>query len=158
MASTPAKLRNVIVRQFSATREPRRFSVGDIIRCEHFRWGLRFASADEITVGWTDVSYPEYHAKNGNGELAHDETRAMAPFLISSVKFVDGEGPADLYPGNHRLSLKIQCWRLTDDFALVPVPETITFDQHEPMSVAQPPESNIELLGCAELPISWDER
>jgi hypothetical protein len=35
--------------------------------------------------------------------------------------------------------------------------ERIRFSLDEPMSIARPSENSIEILGFAELPISWDE-
>lgn len=157
MTSMPA-IRKVQVQTYVTASDPRRLAVGDVIRCVDFQLGLRCAAdPDLVVVGWQDGSYPDYRASTGRGQLAHDPSRATAPFLVSSVSFVEGEGPDDVLPGNHRLSLDVRWLRLTDDYCLVADPEKVRFSLHEPMSVAQPPVSRIKLLGYAELPISWDE-
>jgi hypothetical protein len=108
-------------------------------------------------VAWQVQSYPDYHARVGNGTLAHDTGRAEASFLVVSIGLVEASGPDDMYPGNHRFSREVRCVRLTTDMEFSPQSERIRFSLDEPMSVVRPSEESIEVLGCAELPISWDE-
>ena len=106
---------------------------------------------EAILIGWEDASYPEHHASSGYGTLAHDETRQDAAFLVSSLGFAENQGPDDTIP-EFRLAQDIKCLRLTE-LVLTTDAEQICFSQYEPMSVAQPSDDEIELLGFATMPI-----
>jgi hypothetical protein len=62
-----------------------------------------------------------------------------------------------MFAGNHRLAREVHCLRLTHNYFLTPNSERIRFSLDEPMSVARPSRDNVEVVGYAELPISWDE-
>ena len=148
--------RQIFVRKYDCVSEPPRIAVGDVIRCGAFRLGLREKSG-EIIVAWAASSYAEYRARAGTGTLADDETRGSALFLVSSISLVEDSGPDDVFPGNHRLTRDVRCLRLTNESCLVAEPERIRFALDEPMSVIRPAEREINVVGYAELPISWGE-
>lgn len=147
----------VVLRQYAARPVPSRLAVGDVIRCPAFRVGLRcHQSPGEILVAWRDRHYPEHHVRAGNGSAADDDGRALAAFLIVRVELTEAEGPDDVCPGNHRLSRDVWCVRLDAGLGFSAASERIRFNLDEPMSVAGPDEAAVEVLGYAELPVSWD--
>jgi hypothetical protein len=77
---------------------------------------------------------------------------------VLAVELTEAVGPDDVCPGNHRLSRDVLCVRLSEAMEFSAESERIRFNLNEPMSVAQPDEGAIEVLGYAELPISWDEQ
>ena len=81
----------------------------------------------------------------------NDETRAKSPFLVVSLEF-DENGPNDVI-SDWRLSIIVKCLRLTENYELLTNAEFVTFSKREPMSVAQPPDNEIELMGYARMPI-----
>jgi len=155
-----AGIPRVVLREYTRLADPFKLAVGDIIRCDQFRLGLRRAcdASGEIVVAWKDESYPAYHASVGNGTLAHDASRGLAPFLVTAITLVEGTGPDDICPWNHRLSREVDAVRLERDFAVPKTTERVRFNMDEPMSVVRPQPGTIEVLGFAELPISWDQR
>jgi len=147
----------VVLSQYAVRPTPSRLAVGDVIRCQDFRVGLRWhQSPGEILVGWRDRHYRDYHAQAGNGVAADDDSRAAAAFLVIRVELTESEGPDDVCPGNHRLSRDVWCVRLDAGLGFSAASERIRFSLDEPMSVARPDEAAIEVLGWAELPVSWD--
>jgi hypothetical protein len=50
----------------------------------------------------------------------------------------------------------VWCVRLDQSFEFSAASERIRFNLDEPMSVARPDEATIEVLGCVELPVTWD--
>jgi hypothetical protein len=147
----------VVLQEYHGRSSPTRLAVGDVIRCPAFRAGLRWKDAPgEVHVAWTDRHYPEYHIRVGNGIAADDDSRGTAPFLVVAVELTEAVGPDDVYPGNHRLSRDVRCVRLSEGMEFSAESERIRFCLDEPMSMARPDEGTIELLGYAELPISWD--
>ena len=147
----------VVLRQYRVRASPTRLTVGDVIRCPDFRVGLRWNhEPGEVIVAWRDRHYPESHVRAGNGTGADDESRGKAPFLVFAVELAEAEGPDDVCPGNHRFSRDVRCVRLSEGMEFSAESERIRFSLNEPMSVAQPDEGTIEVLGYAELPISWD--
>jgi hypothetical protein len=149
----------IVMRMNQSRSSPGRLTVGDIIRCADFHWGLRWNndSSGEVMVAWRDRSYPAYHVQAGSGTVAHDPTRGAALFLVLSIGLVEVSGPDDMFPGNHRLSREVRGIRLTSDRQFSRGSERIRFALDEPLSVVRPNEENIEVLGFTELPISWDE-
>jgi hypothetical protein len=147
----------LVLKRYHVRSSPARLAVGDVIRCQAFRAGLRWKhSSGEVRVAWRDRHYPEYHVRVGNGTGADDDSRGTAPFLVIAVELTEAVGPDDVCPGNHRLSRDVRCVRLSDGMEFSAESEHIRFSLNEPMSVAQPDEEAIEVLGYAELPISWD--
>jgi hypothetical protein len=140
------------VQPYACRPNPMRLSVGDVIRCSAFRLGIQFHRQDAIMVGWRDETHPSYHASVGNGRLVHDETRGRAQFLVVSLRCIENSGPEDAVP-EARISINVQCLRLTNQLQLQRDAELIEFSQFEPMNVAQPALSEIELVGYAALPI-----
>ncbi|MFI5296694.1 MAG: hypothetical protein ACHREM_01235 [Polyangiales bacterium] len=136
-----------------------RLAPGDVIRCQAFAIGLRLnADADgPILVAWQKAAYPEHHVRTGHAQHANEPSRGTAPFLVHTVKLNEAEGPDDVAPGERRLSREIVCVRLGLDFSFTRHAEQIRFALNEPMSVASPDESSVELVGYAVLPIVWDE-
>jgi hypothetical protein len=147
----------VVVQRYRMWSSRARLAVGDVIRCPDFRAGLRWKRAPgEVQVAWRDRHYPEYHVHVGNGTAADDHSRGTAPFLVLAVELTEAVGPDDVCPGNHRLSRDVLCVRLSEEMEFSGESERIRFNLDEPMSVAQPDEGAIEVLGYAELPIIWD--
>jgi hypothetical protein len=87
---------------------------------------------------------------------ADDESRAAAAFLVVRIELTESEGPNDVCPGTHRLSRDVLCARLDPGLEFSAASERIRFNLDEPMSVARPDEAALEVLGYAELPVSWD--
>jgi hypothetical protein len=77
--------------------------------------------------------------------------------LVLAVELTESVGPDDVCPGNHRLCRNVRCVRLSEGMEFSRESERIQFSLNEPMSVAQPDEGTIEVVGYAELPICWDE-
>lgn len=148
-------VRRVLMTQAAPALSGARLAVGDVIRCSGFQWGLRWnhEAAGTVHVAWK--THRDYHVQSGRATLADDPTRGQAPFLVHSVALTEGSGPEDVYPGNHRLSRTVLCVRLTNDFSFTSEAERVQFSLNEPMSVSQPTEASIEILGYARLPISW---
>ena len=131
-------------------------AVGQILRCESFRYGVRFNDDANITVGWGEPDLPDFHESIKNGTQLNDESRATAPFLVASINTTENSGPNDVHPEG-RLAWDVVCWRLTDDLELDPNTETIVFTQFEPMSIVQPSIDMIEFLGIARFPIGYQD-
>jgi len=138
--------------------QPLRLSVGHVIRCSAFSGGLRWKHAmqDPIVVAWRTQGYVESYIKNGKAVLADDLTRAKVNFLVFAISLVEAEGPEDVFPESFRFSRKVTCVRLADDLSFTSDSERISFTLNEPMSVAEPDESRIELIGFVQLPIFWE--
>jgi hypothetical protein len=148
----------VVIRPYTQRSDPPRLAVGDIIRCPAFEFGFCFFdNPTEVMVAWRNLSFPDYPATVGNGTLAHDPTRGLALFLVTSIELIESTGPDDSFPGNHRLARDVRCLRLTDDGSFTADAERIHFMLNEPMCVAQPDEDDLEVVGYAELPINWEE-
>ena len=77
-------------------------------------------------------------------------------FLVSAIALVEAEGAEDVFPDSFLFSRQVTCVRLADDFSFDSASERIRFTLNEPMSVAQPDEKRIEILGFARLPIFWE--
>jgi hypothetical protein len=133
-------------------------AVGQIVRCPDFATGLKWKATpdDPVMVAWSHESYVDYHIKSGKADSANDLTRAQAKFLVFAVSLVKAEGADDVFPGSFRYSRNITCVRLANDLSFTSESERICFTLNEPMSVAQPKECHIEILGCAQLPIFWE--
>ena len=143
---------SLVVQPYPQRAEPLRLSVGDVIRCDRFRIGIRYNGQDKITVGWKDTKTAEAHASRGRGELCNDESRGTAPFVVIAVKFVEDSGPDDGGLG-FRISTNIRCLRVTEEMQLLPNAELIQFSKFEPMSMVQPLDESINLVGYAKMPI-----
>ena len=146
--------RRVAVSHYERLSSPLRIAVGDVIRCPAFSSAVWLDSELLIVV---EQSWADYQLKVGRVRPANDASRARAPFLVESMILIEGEGPADVAPGNHRLSREVRCLRLTEDYGLSPKSERIRFNLDEPMSVTRPKAGSIEVIGFAQLPISWNE-
>ena len=82
----------VLVRKYDLSSIPTRLSVGDIIRCSRFRWGLRNPEA-ELYVGWSKSSDANYQVKNYGWKESHDPSRERAAFLVVSITLDEAIGP-----------------------------------------------------------------
>lgn len=133
-------------------------AVGQIIRCSVFATGLKWKAApnDPIVVAWSDASYVDYHVKSGKADPASDPDRAEAKFLVFAVSLVAAEGADDVFPDSYRYSRNVICVRLAEDLSFTDESERISFSLNEPMSIAQPNERHIEILGFVQLPIFWE--
>ncbi len=146
----------VVLLKYDQSSIPARLSVGDIIRCSRFRWGLRNPDA-ELSVGWSKSSDAQFWVKQYGWQESHDPSREVSAFLVVSIKLDEALGPQDVELNNHRLGRVVECLRLTDDFILEPSAERIKFYLDEPMSLIRLKEQEeIEVLGFAEFPISWE--
>ncbi len=147
----------VVFRKYDQPSIPARLSVGDIIRCSRFRWGLRNPKA-ELSVGWSKSCDVKYWVKHYGWQESHDSSREEAAFLVVSITLDEAIGPQDVELNNHRLGRVVECLRLTDDFILESSAERIKFYLDEPMSLIRLKEQEeIEVLGFAELPVSWED-
>jgi len=108
-------------------------------------------------LAWRAGFEPGQYVRDGRGALANDPSRAAAAFLVHSVSLDEASGPEDIAPGEHRLSREIVCVHLASDFTFTRDEERIRFALNEPMSVASPDESALEIVGYARLPITWRE-
>lgn len=133
-------------------------AVGHIIRCPEFATGLKWRATpdDLVMVAWSNESYVDYHTNSGKADPANDPTRAQAKFLVFAVSLIEAEGADDVFPDSYRYSRRVTCVRLADDLSFTSESERICFTLNEPMSVAQPKECHIEILGSARLPIFWE--
>ena len=146
----------VVVIPYEHVSRPKRLAVGDVVRCSTFTPGFQFSDSPRVTVGWRRLGDPDYFYKNGKGVLRHDPSRAVATFLITQIVLETHHGPDDVFPDDEwRMSRLVHAVRLTSDFVFTEQSEEILFSLNEPMSLADPDEDSIEILGCAELPIVW---
>ena len=76
-------------------------------------------------------------------------------FLVLSVALEENHGPEDISPGEVRWSRRVVCVRLDEQLRFDHDSERIEFTLNEPMSVAQPRDSRVTVVGVAELPIRW---
>lgn len=133
-------------------------AAGQVIRCPEFALGLRWKSPtnDPVMVAWRSQTYIDYHIQSGSAITASDPSRAQAMFLITSVSLVESDGPDDAFPDSFRYSCQVDCVRLADDMSFTSESERIRFSLNEPMSVAQPDQQQIEIVGSVRLPIYWE--
>lgn len=130
-------------------------AVGHVIRCPAFATGIKWKTApdDPIMVAWQSASHVDYYLQSGQADCANDPARAQARFLVFSVSLVEAEGPDDVFPDSQRYARDVVCVRLDDDLSFSAKSERIRFSLNEPMSIAQPQESQIEIVGFVQLPI-----
>lgn len=142
------------IKKYKTVAKPRRFTVGDVIRCPSFRWGAkenwkRIAPAERaVLVALTDPK-TFFTCKHPQDEIieAYDESRGTALFLVTSIIMYDmGTWPEDAGFLAPRLSRNIRCIRLTDTGLLEKEAERISFNE-DPMSLARPDPRKIELVG-----------
>jgi hypothetical protein len=148
----------VKIRRYQTLPRPLRFTIGDVIRCPAFRWGMkknwryRAPSERAVTVALRD---PEscIRCKHRQDEIveAHDESRASALFLVTAITLQEITGPEDI-GAPPRLSKSVQCVRLTADGWLKEDAERVSFHE-DPESLARPEPDEIEVVGYASLPI-----
>jgi hypothetical protein len=133
-------------------------AVGHVIRCSAFATGLKWKSLPEapVSVAWINQSYIDYHTQVGKAESNCDPSRSNAKFLVFAISLLAAEGADDVFPDSYRFSREVTCIRLDDDLSFTSESERIRFALNEPMSVAQPKERNIEVLGFVHLPIFWE--
>ena len=94
---------------------------------------------------------------SGEGTIVDDPTRGEALFLITSIGLVDGLGPDYISPESHWLARKASALRLDADLTFTERSERIEFSMEDPMSVAWTNEAGMEIVGYADLPITWEE-
>ena len=133
-------------------------AVGHIVRCPDFASGLKWRATpdDPVMVAWRHERHVDYHVSTGRADRANDPTRGEAKFLVFAVSLIEAAGPDDVFPDSDRYSRSVTCVRLADDLSFTSGSERIRFALNEPMSVAQPEEHRIEILGSVRLPIFWE--
>ncbi|MCL2310717.1 MAG: hypothetical protein FWC42_10735 [Proteobacteria bacterium] len=147
----------VLLQEYHGRSSPTRLAVGDVIRCPAFSVGLVFKrDPGEVLVAWRSRSYTEHYVKSGKAVEADDDSRGTAPFLVITIKLIAGESPDDMHPREHWFSRDVQCVRLSEEMEFSAESERIRFSLNDPMSVIQPDEETVELLGYAEIPIRWN--
>lgn len=165
----------VLIRTYECVSTPYRLAVGDVIRCPKFRLGTTYPpdplvqappqlGSERITrVAWRDPtrmhSYVAWLNSTNWGKdtytVAIDESRASALFLITCILLTETCGPADV-GAPCQLYRSLFCSRLSADGYLTNQSERISFVMDDPMSLCQPFLNEIEVVGCAELPIGWE--
>lgn len=133
-------------------------AVGHVISCKDFATGLRWKATPKgpVTVAWSNHAYVDHHIASGKATPASDPSRAHAKFLVTSIALVEGDGPEDVFPDSNRYSRQVVCVRLSDDLSFTHDSERIDFSLNEPMSIAEPKENRVEILGAVALPIYWE--
>lgn len=152
----------VEVLQYEGSRSPYRIAVGDVIRCSAFSNCFLFKNPIRSLSGklwvWSgSESHVRNREQNGEGFKNIDQSRAQASYIVEQVAMSVSDGPHDLYPNQYRMSRDVSCLRLTDEFGLPEIPERICFSLNEFMSLCWIDETEIEVLGYANLPIIWEE-
>ncbi len=77
---------------FQENRESQQITIGDIVRCKDFSYGISYKESQQgISVGWTESNYKAFlraALKSGNGLDAYDLSRGDALFLVLSMELV----------------------------------------------------------------------
>jgi hypothetical protein len=150
-------MRRVSFKRYIERPPDARLSVGDVVRCREFEWGSRPRDASlPLTVAW-HPNWRPYVEQSGWDTVANDPTRGEAPFLITSIVLNHGSGPDDIDREANWLARSVTAVRLSADLAFTGESERIAFSIGDPMSVAKVEESQLEVLGHVELPITWRE-
>jgi len=146
-----------LVHKSPNSNQPLQLAVGHIVKCPDFCTGLRWKATPQgpITVAWRGHGFIDSHIRSNTADPADDPTRANAVFIVSTVALREAEGAEDVFPNSFRFSRLVTCIRLDDDYSFTSESERISFSLNEPMSVAEPKESSIEILGFSQLPIFW---
>lgn len=155
-------LKMVEVNHYEGLRLPYRIAVGDLIRSKAFANCILWNSALHSLAGRLWVwSGPEGHLlsieQHGQGFRNVESTRAESTYLVEEIKMTVGSGPDDIFPNQYRMSRVVSCLRLSDDGYLPREKESICFSLNEPMSLLNVDEGQLELVGYAKLPITWEE-
>ena len=148
--------------KYQELKESRQVTVGDIIRCEAFAYGIAYLKGrKEISVGWTERDYKTHLREGLRREIAVDSyelLRGKALFLVLSMELVEVTLPEDVQEDTRYIGVNVKCIRLVSDNKLSRDSERIFFTLQHPMSCLDMSEKNIEIVGHLDLPTYWDEK
>src|SRR5262245_40530350 len=88
----------VEVRPYQTRPMADRFTVGDVIRCPSFRWGMRLLRqnpAGIVAVALRDKQDCMMGYRPDEAVAMHDESRGSARFLVIEITLNEAVGPGD---------------------------------------------------------------
>jgi len=156
--------------KYQELKKSPQITVGDIIRCEAFAYGIAYPKwRKEISVGWTERDYKAHLREGLRREIAVDSyelSRGEALFLVLSMEIVETIEPEDMVEDGRYIGINVKCIRLVSNNKLSRDSERIFFTLHHPMSCLDMSEKrcldtnrkNIEIVGRLDLPIHWEEK
>jgi len=149
--------------KYQELKKSSQITVGDIIRCEAFAYGIAYPkTSKEIFVGWIESNYKGHlqeGQRRGIAVDAYEPLRGKALFLVLSMELMQSILPEDIWTEEetHYIGINVKCIRLTPDEKLSRNSERIFFTLHHSMSCIDLSERNIEIVEHLDLPIYWHE-
>ena len=148
--------------KYQEAKDSSRVTIGDIIRCEAFAYGITYPEMyQEVRTGWKENEYKAHLREGLRRGIAVDScelSRGKALFLVLSMELVETTFPVDVEENTRYIGINVKCIRLTGNHKLCRDSERIFFTLYHPMSCLDASEKNIEIVGHLNLPVYWNEK